>query len=62
MPKTVVPNRVEILLWQTVGWLIIAAYCSSLAARLATWEYESRYEIENKKKESLYIRKTDNAT
>ncbi|XP_031773640.1 uncharacterized protein LOC100865801 isoform X2 [Apis florea] len=43
VPKTkVVPNRVEILLWQTVGWLIIAAYCSSLAARLATWEYERR--------------------
>ncbi|KAG6795400.1 hypothetical protein HZU73_09183 [Apis mellifera caucasica] len=42
VPKTAVPNRVQILLWQTVGWLIIAAYCSSLAARLATWEYESR--------------------
>lgn len=53
MPKTVVPNRVEILLWQTVGWLIIAAYCSSLAARLATWEYERRYEIENKKKKKI---------
>lgn len=58
MPRTVVPNRVQILLWQTVGWLIIAAYCSSLAARLSTWEYESRYGIKAKIKVSLYMRRT----
>lgn len=35
-------NKVQILLWQTAGWLIITAYSSSLAARLASSEYESR--------------------
>nr|XP_031832430.1 uncharacterized protein LOC116426913 [Nomia melanderi] len=42
VPKTLAHNKLEILLWQTTGWLIITAYCSSLAARLATLEYESR--------------------
>ncbi|XP_076658860.1 putative glutamate receptor [Halictus rubicundus] len=42
VPKTVANNKLEILLWQTAGWLIITAYCSSLASRLATSEYESR--------------------
>ncbi|XP_076379925.1 uncharacterized protein LOC117221780 [Megalopta genalis] len=42
VPKTVGNNKLQILLWQTAGWLIITAYCSSLAARLATSEYESR--------------------
>lgn len=40
--KTVANNKLQIILWSTAGWLIIAAYCSSLAARLASSEYEKR--------------------
>ncbi|XP_076549044.1 uncharacterized protein LOC117600898 isoform X2 [Osmia lignaria lignaria] len=42
VPKTMANNKLQILLWQTAGWLIITAYCSSLAAWLAGSEYESR--------------------
>ncbi|XP_076245975.1 uncharacterized protein LOC143186286 [Calliopsis andreniformis] len=42
VPKTIRNNKLQILLWRTAGWLIITAYCSSLAARLASSEYESR--------------------
>ncbi|XP_043511096.1 ionotropic receptor 21a-like [Frieseomelitta varia] len=44
VPKTTrkKTNKLQILLWQTAGWLIITAYSSSLAARLASSEYESR--------------------
>ncbi|XP_076630643.1 uncharacterized protein LOC143346440 [Colletes latitarsis] len=42
VPQTTTNNKLGILLWQTAGWLIISAYCSSLAARLATLEYENR--------------------
>ncbi|XP_076751512.1 ionotropic receptor 21a [Xylocopa sonorina] len=42
VPKTIAGNRLQILLWRVAGWLIITAYCSSLAARLSTSEYESR--------------------
>ncbi|XP_076298048.1 uncharacterized protein LOC143217546 [Lasioglossum baleicum] len=42
VPKTVANNKLPMLLWQTAGWLIITAYCSSLASILATSEYESR--------------------
>ncbi|XP_076391332.1 uncharacterized protein LOC100883035 isoform X2 [Megachile rotundata] len=42
VPKTIANNKLQILLWQTAGWLIITAYCSSLAASLAGSEYEPR--------------------
>ncbi|XP_043265540.1 ionotropic receptor 21a [Colletes gigas] len=42
VPPTTTNNKLGILLWQTAGWLIISVYCSSLAARLATLEYENR--------------------
>ncbi|KZC10876.1 Glutamate receptor delta-2 subunit [Dufourea novaeangliae] len=42
VPRTITSNKLQILLWQIAGWLIIAAYCSSLASRLATVEYQNR--------------------
>ncbi|XP_076178737.1 uncharacterized protein LOC143152464 isoform X2 [Ptiloglossa arizonensis] len=42
VPSTTANNKLPILLWQTAGWLIITAYCSSLAAKLATSQYENR--------------------
>ncbi|XP_076669091.1 glutamate receptor ionotropic, delta-1 [Andrena cerasifolii] len=42
VPSATESNKIQVLLWRTAGWLIIAAYCSSLAARLASSEYEER--------------------
>ncbi|XP_043589910.1 uncharacterized protein LOC122570923 isoform X3 [Bombus pyrosoma] len=44
VPKSVgtTTHKLQILFWQTAGWLIIVAYCSSLAARLSSSEYEDR--------------------
>ncbi|CAL7946158.1 unnamed protein product [Xylocopa violacea] len=42
VPKAIAGNKLQVLLWRVAGWLIITAYCSSLAARLSTSEYESR--------------------
>ncbi|XP_026674622.1 uncharacterized protein LOC108631409 isoform X2 [Ceratina calcarata] len=42
VPKVPTTNKLQILLWRTAGWLIITAYCSSLAARLSSWDYEPR--------------------
>ncbi|XP_050482745.1 uncharacterized protein LOC126869794 isoform X1 [Bombus huntii] len=44
VPKSVgtTMNKLQILFWQITGWLIITAYCSSLAARLASSGYEDR--------------------
>ncbi|XP_053978467.1 uncharacterized protein LOC128876273 isoform X1 [Hylaeus volcanicus] len=42
VPRTAPNNKLHVLLWQVAGWLIITAYSSSLAARLATTEYEDR--------------------
>ncbi|KOC68373.1 hypothetical protein WH47_03531 [Habropoda laboriosa] len=42
VPKIRVTNKLQTLLWQTAGWLIIAAYYSSLAARLSSSDYERR--------------------
>ncbi|CAK9806164.1 Glutamate receptor U1 [Anthophora quadrimaculata] len=42
VPRACVTNKLQILLWQTAGWLIITAYCSSLAARLSSSDYENR--------------------
>ncbi|EGI62879.1 Glutamate receptor delta-1 subunit [Acromyrmex echinatior] len=42
MPRNTVNARFELHLWQTAGFLLVTAYCSSLAARLTNSEYEDR--------------------
>ncbi|TGZ53616.1 Glutamate receptor delta-1 subunit, partial [Temnothorax longispinosus] len=42
MPQNTANARFELHLWQTTGFLLITAYCSSLAARLTSSEYEDR--------------------
>ncbi|EFN83705.1 Glutamate receptor [Harpegnathos saltator] len=42
VPMNTANARLELHLWQTVGVVLVTAYCSSLAARLASWEYEVR--------------------
>ncbi|KAG5344118.1 GLRK protein, partial [Acromyrmex charruanus] len=42
MPGNTVNARLELHLWQTAGFLLVTAYCSSLAARLTNSEYEDR--------------------
>ncbi|XP_014488290.1 PREDICTED: uncharacterized protein LOC106751750 [Dinoponera quadriceps] len=42
VPINTANARLELHLWQTVGVVLVTAYCSSLAARLASWEYEDR--------------------
>ncbi|XP_070170936.1 uncharacterized protein [Polyergus mexicanus] len=42
VPRNTANARVELHLWQTAGVVLVTAYCSSLAARLANSEYENR--------------------
>ncbi|XP_011692735.1 PREDICTED: uncharacterized protein LOC105452883 [Wasmannia auropunctata] len=42
MPRNTANARFELHLWQTTGFLLVTAYCSSLAARLTSLEYEDR--------------------
>ncbi|KYN30997.1 Glutamate receptor U1 [Trachymyrmex septentrionalis] len=42
MPRNTVNARLELHLWQTAGFLLVTAYCSSLAARLTNSEYVDR--------------------
>ncbi|XP_071558925.1 uncharacterized protein [Temnothorax nylanderi] len=42
VPQNTANARFELHLWQTTGFLLITAYCSSLAARLTSSEYEDR--------------------
>jgi len=44
VPRNIVHARFELHLWQVVGLVLVTAYSSSLAARLANWEYEKRYD------------------
>ncbi|KAL6266726.1 hypothetical protein P5V15_003562 [Pogonomyrmex californicus] len=42
VPRNTANARFELHLWQTTSFLLVSAYCSSLAARLANSEYEDR--------------------
>ncbi|XP_072753051.1 uncharacterized protein [Anoplolepis gracilipes] len=42
VPRNTANARFELHLWQTAGVVLVTAYCSSLAARLASSEYENR--------------------
>ncbi|XP_020286613.1 uncharacterized protein LOC109856099 [Pseudomyrmex gracilis] len=42
VPRNTINARFELHLWQTVGVILVTAYSSSLAARLASSEYEDR--------------------
>ncbi|KYN07606.1 Glutamate receptor [Cyphomyrmex costatus] len=42
VPRNIANARFELHLWQTAGFLLVTAYCSSLAARLTNSEYEDR--------------------
>ncbi|KAL0099595.1 hypothetical protein PUN28_019782 [Cardiocondyla obscurior] len=42
MPRNTANARFELHLWQTTGFLLVTAYCSSLAARLTSSEYEEK--------------------
>ncbi|XP_039307423.1 uncharacterized protein LOC105199957 isoform X2 [Solenopsis invicta] len=42
VPRDTANARYELHLWQTTGFLLVTAYCSSLAARLTSLEYEDR--------------------
>jgi len=42
VPRNTANARFELHLWQTAGFLLVTAYCSSLAARLTSSEYEDR--------------------
>ncbi|XP_067211264.1 uncharacterized protein [Linepithema humile] len=42
VPRNIANARFELLLWQSVGVVLVTAYGSSLAVRLASWEYENR--------------------
>lgn len=42
VPFNTANARLELHLWQTVGVVLVTAYSSSLAAKLASWDYEDR--------------------
>ncbi|XP_011874933.1 PREDICTED: probable glutamate receptor isoform X2 [Vollenhovia emeryi] len=42
VPRNTTNARFELHLWQTTAFLLVTAYCSSLAARLTSSEYEAR--------------------
>lgn len=42
VPRKITGAKVQLQFWQTAGLVIVAAYCSSLAARLTSPEYEER--------------------
>ncbi|KAL6427163.1 hypothetical protein ACFW04_008664 [Cataglyphis niger] len=42
VPRNTANARFELHLWQIAGVVLVTAYCSSLAARLASSEYENR--------------------
>lgn len=42
VPRNTANARLELHLWQTAGVVLVTAYSSSLAVRLASWEYEDR--------------------
>lgn len=42
IPRNTANARFELHLWQTTAFLLVTAYCSSLAARLTSLEYEDR--------------------
>ncbi|EZA56100.1 hypothetical protein DMN91_010215 [Ooceraea biroi] len=42
VPRNIINARFELHLWQSIGVVLVTAYSSSLAVRLANWEYEDR--------------------
>lgn len=44
IPKNTANARFELHLWQTASFVLVTSYCSSLASRLASTEYEQRWE------------------
>ena len=59
IPESHPEVRIQMLIWQTAGFLLVTAYSTILAARLANPEYETRclkYSFEFKDKVLILLK------